>query len=142
MVLSFYLPLSLFVLFSASDNPTSVIISDSKQNLKDTAVTSTNATQTPAATTTTTVTTNIPLGLGGGGSSGGLGGGSGGGSSLHGSLGNTLGIGGGSTGCGGGLTVGTTSLSTGNHLDVPQSGNPNLLSPDVLNQRRGKLNVE
>ncbi|XP_075166280.1 slowpoke 2 isoform X7 [Haematobia irritans] len=122
---------------NASDNPTSVIISDSKQNLKDTAVTSTNATQTPAATTTTTVTTTIPLGLGVGS---GMGGGVGGPSSLHGSLGNTLGIGGGgggggSSGCGGGLTIGTSSLSTGNHLDVPQSGNPNLLSPDILNRR-------
>uniref|UniRef100_A0A1I8NFI1 RCK N-terminal domain-containing protein n=1 Tax=Musca domestica TaxID=7370 RepID=A0A1I8NFI1_MUSDO len=135
---------------NASDNPTSVIISDSKQNLKDTAVTSTNATQTPAATTTTTVTTTtIPLSLGGSGGVGmgtlGSGGGGGGSSSLHGSLGNTLGIGGGgggggSSSCGGGgggLTVGTTSLSTGNHLDVPQAGNPNLLSPDILNQRRG-----
>uniref|UniRef100_A0A1I8NFH7 RCK N-terminal domain-containing protein n=1 Tax=Musca domestica TaxID=7370 RepID=A0A1I8NFH7_MUSDO len=137
-------------LFVPSDNPTSVIISDSKQNLKDTAVTSTNATQTPAATTTTTVTTTtIPLSLGGSGGVGmgtlGSGGGGGGSSSLHGSLGNTLGIGGGgggggSSSCGGGgggLTVGTTSLSTGNHLDVPQAGNPNLLSPDILNQRRG-----
>lgn len=31
------------------------------------------------------------------------------------------------------------AISTGNHLDVPQN-NPNLLSPDVLNQRRGKYN--
>ncbi|XP_065369576.1 potassium channel subfamily T member 2 isoform X2 [Calliphora vicina] len=122
----------------ASDNPTSVIISDSKPNLKDTAVTSTNATQTPAATTTTTVTntTTIPLSLGGG--SGGSGGGGGGGTSTLGTMGNTLGINTGvGGGGGGGLTVGSSSLTTGNHLELPQSGNPNLLSPDILNQRRG-----
>lgn len=34
-------------------------------------------------------------------------------------------------------TLGPPSLSVGNHLDIPH-GNPNLLSPDVLNQRRGK----
>lgn len=28
---------------------------------------------------------------------------------------------------------------TPNHLDVPAQGNPNLLSPDVLSQRRGKF---
>lgn len=33
-------------------------------------------------------------------------------------------------------TLATTLLSTGNHLDIPQNNNPNLLSPDVLNQRR------
>jgi potassium channel subfamily T protein 1 len=33
-------------------------------------------------------------------------------------------------------TLGPPSLSVGNHLDIPQS-NPNLLSPDVLSQRRG-----
>lgn len=54
-----------------------------------------------------------------------------------------------SSGGGGGLGVGLnmgTSLSitpatlttTGNHLDVPYGNNPNLLSPDVLNQRRGE----
>ncbi|XP_049307932.1 potassium channel subfamily T member 2 isoform X15 [Bactrocera dorsalis] len=108
----------------ATDNLTSVIISDSKQNLKDTTVTSMNATQTPSATTTTTVTTTIPPMLGGGG------GGSGG---------NGLGYSGGSSsgGGGGGLSVATATLTTSNHLDVPQAGNPNLLSPDVLNQRRG-----
>lgn len=130
-----------FLNFSlASDNPTSVIISDSKPNLKDTAVTSTNATQTPAATTTTTVTntTTIPLSLGGG--SGGSGGG-GGGTSTLGTMGNTLGINTGvGGGGGGGLTVGSSSLTTGNHLELPQSGNPNLLSPDILNQRRGIFN--
>lgn len=30
-----------------------------------------------------------------------------------------------------------TQQLTPNHLDVPLQGNPNLLSPDVLNQRRG-----
>ena len=32
--------------------------------------------------------------------------------------------------------------STGNHLGVPKppETNPNLLSPEILNQRRGKLN--
>ncbi|XP_017464610.1 PREDICTED: potassium channel subfamily T member 1-like [Rhagoletis zephyria] len=112
----------------ATDNLTSVIISDSKQNLKDTTVTSMNATQTPSATTTTTVTTTIPpmLGMGGGGSCGGGGG-------------NGLGGGGGHSGGGGGggLSVASATLTTSNHLDVPQAGNPNLLSPDVLNQRRG-----
>ncbi|KAM7342550.1 slowpoke 2 isoform 6-T6 [Cochliomyia hominivorax] len=124
----------------ASDNPTSVIISDSKPNLKDTAVTSTNATQTPAATTTTTVTTTttIPLSLGGGGG----GGGGGGASSTLSTMGNTLAVnmGGGGAGGGGGgnsLTVASNTLTTGNHLELPQTGNPNLLSPDILNQRRG-----
>ncbi|XP_049307933.1 potassium channel subfamily T member 2 isoform X16 [Bactrocera dorsalis] len=114
----------LTTLFVPTDNLTSVIISDSKQNLKDTTVTSMNATQTPSATTTTTVTTTIPPMLGGGG------GGSGG---------NGLGYSGGSSsgGGGGGLSVATATLTTSNHLDVPQAGNPNLLSPDVLNQRRG-----
>jgi hypothetical protein len=29
---------------------------------------------------------------------------------------------------------------TGNHLDVPRPGdNPNLLSPEILNQRRGMI---
>ncbi|CAD7013542.1 unnamed protein product [Ceratitis capitata] len=112
----------------ATDNLTSVIISDSKQNLKDTTVTSMNPTQTPSATTTTTVTTTLPPMLGGGcGGGNGMGysgsGGGGGGSS--------------SGGGGGGLSVATATLTTSNHLDVPQAGNPNLLSPDVLNQRRG-----
>ncbi|XP_054090375.1 potassium channel subfamily T member 2 isoform X7 [Zeugodacus cucurbitae] len=116
----------LTTLFVPTDNLTSVIISDSKQNLKDTTVTSMNATQTPSATTTTTVTTTIPPMLGGGGSSGGNGLGYSGGSSS-----------GGGVGGGGGLSVATATLTTSNHLDVPQAGNPNLLSPDVLNQRRG-----
>ncbi|XP_054736633.1 potassium channel subfamily T member 2 isoform X3 [Anastrepha obliqua] len=107
----------------ATDNLTSVIISDSKQNLKDTTVTSMNATQTPSATTTTTVTTTIPPMLGGGGGGNGMGGGSSSGG---------CGLGG-----GGGLSLPTATLTTSNHLDVPQAGNPNLLSPDVLNQRRG-----
>nr|XP_036219042.1 potassium channel subfamily T member 2 isoform X4 [Bactrocera oleae] len=111
----------LTTLFVPTDNLTSVIISDSKQNLKDTTVTSMNATQIPSATTTTTVTTTIPPMLGGGGSGG-----------------NGLGYSGGSSsGGGGGLSVATATLMTSNHLDVPQAGNPNLLSPDVLNQRRG-----
>lgn len=102
-----------------------MIISDSKQNLKDTTVTSMNATQIPSATTTTTVTTTIPPMLGGGGSGG-----------------NGLGYSGGSSsGGGGGLSVATATLMTSNHLDVPQAGNPNLLSPDVLNQRRGECGV-
>lgn len=57
-----------------------------------------------------------------------------------------------SSSSGGGLGVGLnmgTSLSitpaalttTGNHLDVPFANNPNLLSPDVLNQRRGKKEI-
>lgn len=33
-------------------------------------------------------------------------------------------------------TLGPPSLNVGNHLDIPQN-NPNLLSPDVLSQRRG-----
>lgn len=35
------------------------------------------------------------------------------------------------------LGPGPPSLSVGNHLDIPQNNNPNLLSPDVLSQRRG-----
>lgn len=35
-------------------------------------------------------------------------------------------------------TLGPPSLSVGNHLDIPQN-NPNLLSPDMLNQRRGSF---
>lgn len=45
------------------------------------------------------------------------------------------------TGSHGGYTSGSGtpgSISTGNHLDVPQQSNPNLLSPDTLQQRRGK----
>ncbi|XP_055379689.1 potassium channel subfamily T member 1 isoform X5 [Condylostylus longicornis] len=66
--------------------PTAVIVSDSKTNLKETTLTTTAAT-TPATTITTTP---------------------------H-----------------------AATVTTGNHLDVPQQSNPNLLSPDVLNQRRG-----
>ncbi|BFG04046.1 potassium channel subfamily T member 2 [Drosophila madeirensis] len=108
-------------LFVPCDNPTAVIISDSRQNLKDTTVTQT------AATTTTITTTTLPpppMTLGG---SSGMPGGSGGGG--H-------GVGGGHS-LGTSLSVTPATLSTGNHLDVPFGNNPNLLSPDVLNQRRG-----
>lgn len=47
-----------------------------------------------------------------------------------------------STGSHGDYTSGSGtpgSISTGNHLDVPQQSNPNLLSPDTLPQRRGNL---
>lgn len=30
-------------------------------------------------------------------------------------------------------------LSAANHLEIPSSNNPNLLSPDILNQRRGNF---
>ncbi|SPP74099.1 blast:Potassium channel subfamily T member 1 [Drosophila guanche] len=106
---------------TACDNPTAVIISDSRQNLKDTTVTQT------AATTTTITTTTLPpppMTLGG---SSGMPGGSGGGGHGVGS-GHSLGT---------SLSVTPATLSTGNHLDVPFGNNPNLLSPDVLNQRRG-----
>ncbi|XP_067632316.1 potassium channel subfamily T member 2 [Eurosta solidaginis] len=118
----------LTTLFVPTDNFTSVIISDSKQNLKDTTVTSMNATQTPSATTTTTITTTVPPMLGG---SCGGGGSSGNGMSLNigSSSGGYPGSGGGGNG-GGGFT-------TSNHLELPQSCNPNLLCPDILNQRRG-----
>ncbi|XP_034142171.1 potassium channel subfamily T member 2 isoform X11 [Drosophila guanche] len=108
-------------LFVPCDNPTAVIISDSRQNLKDTTVTQT------AATTTTITTTTLPpppMTLGG---SSGMPGGSGGGGHGVGS-GHSLGT---------SLSVTPATLSTGNHLDVPFGNNPNLLSPDVLNQRRG-----
>lgn len=36
-------------------------------------------------------------------------------------------------------TLGPPNLSVGNHLDIPQSTNPNLLSPDMLGQRRGVI---
>ncbi|XP_022231224.2 potassium channel subfamily T member 2 isoform X13 [Drosophila obscura] len=111
-------------LFVPSDNPTAVIISDSRQNLKDTTVT-----QTAATTTTITTTTLPPPPM-----------------TMGGSLGMPMpGVsgGGGGHGVGSGHSLGTSlslppaSLSTGNHLDVPFGNNPNLLSPDVLNQRRG-----
>lgn len=38
---------------------------------------------------------------------------------------------------GGGGGCGITQQPTPNHLEIPSQGNPNLLSPDVLNQRRG-----
>ncbi|XP_033234586.1 potassium channel subfamily T member 2 isoform X14 [Drosophila pseudoobscura] len=108
-------------LFVPCDNPTAVIISDSRQNLKDTTVTQT------AATTTTITTTTLPpppMTMGGSsgmpGVSGGVGHGVGSGHSL-----------------GTSLSITPATLSTGNHLDVPFGNNPNLLSPDVLNQRRG-----
>ncbi|XP_017006033.3 potassium channel subfamily T member 2 isoform X6 [Drosophila takahashii] len=109
-------------LFVPSDNPTAVIISDSRQNLKDTTVT-----QTAATITTTTLppphqtmgSPSMAGGSGGGGGGGGLGLGS-----AH-SMGTSLSI------------TPATLTTTGNHLDVPFANNPNLLSPDVLNQRRG-----
>lgn len=36
--------------------------------------------------------------------------------------------------------IGSQPLSAANHLEIP-SNNPNLLSPDILNQRRGTLYV-
>ncbi|XP_023033736.1 potassium channel subfamily T member 2 isoform X3 [Drosophila willistoni] len=109
---------------TAGDTPTAVIIADSKHNLKDTTVTQQQ--QTAMATTTITTTavpsSNTLTGGGGGMASGSSGG---------------LGVGGGHS-MGTSLTVHPATLSTtGNHLDVPFGNNPNLLSPDVLNQRRG-----
>lgn len=58
------------------------------------------------------------------------GGGGGGGSS-----------GGGASGTGGaGFGGGSQMLSAANHLEIPIN-NPNLLSPDILNQRRGNANI-
>ncbi|XP_033248361.1 potassium channel subfamily T member 2 isoform X4 [Drosophila miranda] len=108
-------------LFVPCDNPTAVIISDSRQNLKDTTVT-----QTAATTTTITTTTLPPPPMTMGGSSG-MPGGSGG-------VGHGVGSG---HSLGTSLSITPATLSTGNHLDVPFGNNPNLLSPDVLNQRRG-----
>uniref|UniRef100_A0A1Y9H205 RCK N-terminal domain-containing protein n=1 Tax=Anopheles dirus TaxID=7168 RepID=A0A1Y9H205_9DIPT len=34
-------------------------------------------------------------------------------------------------------TLGPPTISSANHLEIPSSNNPNLLSPDILNQRRG-----
>ncbi|XP_039502425.1 potassium channel subfamily T member 2 isoform X12 [Drosophila santomea] len=106
---------------TASENPTAVIISDSRQNLKDTTVTQT------AATITTTTLPPPPQTMGSpsmAGGSGGCGGGGIGLGSAH-SMGTSLSI------------TPATLTTTGNHLDVPFANNPNLLSPDVLNQRRG-----
>ncbi|XP_026834121.1 potassium channel subfamily T member 2 isoform X13 [Drosophila erecta] len=106
---------------TASENPTAVIISDSRQNLKDTTVTQT------AATITTTTLPPPPQTMGSpsmAGGSGGCGGGGLGLGSAH-SMGTSLSI------------TPATLTTTGNHLDVPFANNPNLLSPDVLNQRRG-----
>ncbi|XP_044571489.1 potassium channel subfamily T member 2 isoform X7 [Drosophila ananassae] len=101
---------------TASDNPTAVIISDSRQNLKDTTVTQTAATTT---ITTTTLPPPPPQSMGGASGSGGMG------------MGSTLNL-------GTSLSITPATLTTtGNHLDVPFANNPNLLSPDVLNQRRG-----
>lgn len=37
-------------------------------------------------------------------------------------------------------TLGPPNFTAGNHLDIPTgNNNPNLLSPDVMNQRRGEL---
>lgn len=113
----------------ASDTPTAVIISDSRQNLKDTTV-STTQLPTAATTTTTITTTSLACGSGGAGSSGAV--------QIQASSSSSGGL-------GVGLNMGTslsitpaTLTTTGNHLDVPFANNPNLLSPDVLNQRRGK----
>jgi len=103
-----------------------VIISDSRQNLKDTTVTQT------AATITTTTLPPPPQTMGSpsmAGGSGGCGGGGLGLGSAH-SMGTSLSI------------TPATLTTTGNHLDVPFANNPNLLSPDVLNQRRGKFKEE
>ncbi|XP_037713787.1 potassium channel subfamily T member 2 isoform X15 [Drosophila subpulchrella] len=110
---------------TASDNPTAVIISDSRQNLKDTTVT-----QTAATITTTTLppphqTMGSPSMAGGSGGGGGGGGGGGLGLGSAHSMGTSLSI------------TPAALTTTGNHLDVPFANNPNLLSPDVLNQRRG-----
>ncbi|XP_061504694.1 potassium channel subfamily T member 2 isoform X3 [Anopheles gambiae] len=34
-------------------------------------------------------------------------------------------------------TLGPPTISSANHLEIPSGNNPNLLSPDILNQRRG-----
>ncbi|XP_055627177.1 potassium channel subfamily T member 2 isoform X22 [Toxorhynchites rutilus septentrionalis] len=34
-------------------------------------------------------------------------------------------------------TLGPPAITTANHLEIPSNNNPNLLSPDILNQRRG-----
>ncbi|XP_017069040.1 potassium channel subfamily T member 2 isoform X5 [Drosophila eugracilis] len=104
---------------TASDNPTAVIISDSRQNLKDTTVTQTAATITTTTLPPPSQTMGSPSMAGGSGGGGGLGLGS-----AH-SMGTSLSI------------TPATLTTTGNHLDVPFANNPNLLSPDVLNQRRG-----
>ncbi|XP_041563698.1 potassium channel subfamily T member 2 isoform X10 [Drosophila elegans] len=112
---------------TASDNPTAVIISDSRQNLKDTTVTQTAATITTTTLPPPSQTMGSPSMAGGSGGGGGGGGGGGLGlglGSAH-SMGTSLSI------------TPATLTTTGNHLDVPFANNPNLLSPDVLNQRRG-----
>ncbi|KAH8370790.1 hypothetical protein KR093_004970 [Drosophila rubida] len=126
-------------LFVPSDNPTAVIISDSRQNLKDTTVSTTQMATTAATTTTAITTTTLPLTMGGASGSGAAQAGS----SSSGISGGAPAAGGGG-GLGVGLNLGTslsvtpaTLTTTGNHLDVPYANNPNLLSPDVLNQRRG-----
>ncbi|XP_041563693.1 potassium channel subfamily T member 2 isoform X5 [Drosophila elegans] len=114
-------------LFVPSDNPTAVIISDSRQNLKDTTVTQTAATITTTTLPPPSQTMGSPSMAGGSGGGGGGGGGGGLGlglGSAH-SMGTSLSI------------TPATLTTTGNHLDVPFANNPNLLSPDVLNQRRG-----
>ncbi|XP_052842514.1 potassium channel subfamily T member 2 isoform X6 [Drosophila gunungcola] len=110
---------------TASDNPTAVIISDSRQNLKDTTVTQT------AATITTTTLPPPSQAMGSPSMAGGSGGGGGGGGGLGLGLGSAHSM-------GTSLSITPATLTTtGNHLDVPFANNPNLLSPDVLNQRRG-----
>jgi potassium channel subfamily T member 1 len=41
-----------------------------------------------------------------------------------------------------GATLGSTlgaGSNSANHLELPSNNNPNLLSPDILNQRRGEF---
>lgn len=38
------------------------------------------------------------------------------------------------------VNLGTQLLSAANHLEIP-TNNPNLLSPDILNQRRGTISL-
>ncbi|KRG04328.1 uncharacterized protein Dmoj_GI20202 [Drosophila mojavensis] len=119
---------------TASDTPTAVIISDSRQNLKDTTVSTTHLPTAAAATTTTTITTTS-LVLGGGSGAAGSSGTGGQNQASSSSSGGGLGVG---LNMGTSLSITPAALTTtGNHLDVPFANNPNLLSPDVLNQRRG-----
>ncbi|XP_043866354.1 potassium channel subfamily T member 1 isoform X13 [Drosophila mojavensis] len=121
-------------LFVPSDTPTAVIISDSRQNLKDTTVSTTHLPTAAAATTTTTITTTS-LVLGGGSGAAGSSGTGGQNQASSSSSGGGLGVG---LNMGTSLSITPAALTTtGNHLDVPFANNPNLLSPDVLNQRRG-----
>jgi len=40
-----------------------------------------------------------------------------------------------------GLPTATTALIPANHLELPLTNNPNLLSPDVLNQKRSRIKI-